>query len=65
MHDACVVPLSGPLALEAETSMATKCAYVEKVGAIYYVRKRIPRASEGCVEGEVVRLSLRAKDRAF
>lgn len=43
--------------------MAAKCAYVEKVGAIYYVRKRIPRAWTGRVEGEVVRLSLRTKDR--
>ena len=24
--------------------MAAKCAYVEKIGAVYYVRKRIPRA---------------------
>ncbi|NMA96682.1 MAG: hypothetical protein GX970_00995, partial [Phyllobacteriaceae bacterium] len=63
MHDARVVPLSGPLALESETNMAAKCAYVEKVGAIYYVRKRIPRAWTGRVEGEVVRLSLRTKDR--
>lgn len=43
--------------------MAAKCAYVEKVGAVYYVRKRIPRAWTGRVEGEVVRLSLRTKDR--
>lgn len=64
MHDACVVPFSGPLALESETSMAAKCAYVEKVGAVYYVRKRIPRAWSGRVEGEVVRMSLRTKDRA-
>lgn len=63
MHDARVVPLSGLLALESETSMAAKCAYVEKVGAIYYVRKRIPRAWTGRVEGDVVRLSLRTKDR--
>jgi hypothetical protein len=64
MHDACVVPFSGPLALESETSMAAKCAYVEKVGAVYYVHKRIPRAWSGRVEGEVVRMSLRTKDRA-
>src|SRR5690606_28209992 len=63
MHHARVVPFSGPLALESETSMAAKCAYVEKVGAIYYVRKRIPRAWTGPVEGEVLRLSLRTKDR--
>jgi hypothetical protein len=43
--------------------MAAKCAYVEKVGAIYYVRKRIPQAWTGRVESEVVRLSLRTKDR--
>lgn len=44
--------------------MAAKCAYVEKVGAVYYVRKRIPRAWNGRVTGEVLRLSLRTKDRA-
>lgn len=44
--------------------MAAKCSYVEKVGAIYYVRKRFPRAWKGRVSGEVVRLSLRTKDRA-
>lgn len=44
--------------------MAAKCAYVEKVGAVYYVRKRIPRAWGGRVMGEVLRLSLRTKDRA-
>ncbi|MBF0678074.1 MAG: site-specific integrase [Devosia sp.] len=44
--------------------MAAKCAYVEKVGAVYYVRKRIPRAWNRQAEGEVVRLSLRTKDRA-
>ncbi|KFL30281.1 hypothetical protein JP75_17090 [Devosia riboflavina] len=43
--------------------MAAKCAYVEKVGAVYYVRKRIPRAWNRQTEGEVVRLSLRTKDR--
>ena len=43
--------------------MAAKCAYVEKVGAVYYVRKRIPRAWSGRGEGEVVRMSLRTKDR--
>lgn len=43
--------------------MAAKCAYVEKVGAVYYVRKRIPRAWNGRVEGEVVRMSLRTKNR--
>lgn len=64
MHDACVVPLSGSLALESETAMAAKCAYVEKVGAVYYVRKRIPRAWNSQAEGEVVRMSLRTKDRA-
>lgn len=52
MHHARVVPLSGPLALESKTRMAAKCAYVEKVGTIYYVRKRIPlrldRAGESC-----------------
>jgi hypothetical protein len=63
MHHARVVPLSGPLALELDTSMAAKCAYVEKIGAIYYVRKRIPRAWNGRVEGEVLRMSLRTKDR--
>lgn len=45
--------------------MAAKCAYVEKVGAVYYVRKRIPRAWKGRVEGDVVRFSLRTKDRAL
>lgn len=59
MHHACVVPLSGPLALESEASMATKCAYVEKVGEVYYVRKRIRRGWNGQVEAEVVRMSLR------
>jgi len=44
--------------------MAAKCAYVEKVGGVYYVRKRIPRAWKGGAEGEVLRLSLRTKDRA-
>ncbi|AEQ53872.1 site-specific integrase [Pelagibacterium halotolerans] len=44
--------------------MAAKCAYVEKVGAVYYVRKRIPRAWIGQVRGDVLRLSLRTKDRA-
>lgn len=63
MHDARVVPVSGPLAQKSETNMAAKCAYVEKVGAAYYVRKRIPRAWSGRVEGEVVRMSLRTKDR--
>lgn len=43
--------------------MAAKCAYVEKVGAVYYVRKRIPRAWNRQAEGEVVRMSLRTKDR--
>ena len=43
--------------------MAAKCAYVEKVGAVYYVRKRIPRAWKR-QDGEVVRMSLRTKDRA-
>src|SRR5690606_40363896 len=63
MHHARVVPLSGLLALESETSMAAKCAYVEKVGAVYYVRKRIPRAWNRQAEGEIVRMSLRTKDR--
>lgn len=45
--------------------MAAKCAYVEKIGAVYYVRKRIPQAWKGRVAGEVVRLSLRTKDRAL
>ncbi|WP_332719418.1 DUF6538 domain-containing protein [Pelagibacterium mangrovi] len=45
--------------------MAAKCAYVEKVGAVYYVRKRIPQAWKGRMEGEVVRFSLRTKDRAL
>lgn len=44
--------------------MAAKCAYVEKVGAVYYVRKRIPRAWQGRVAGDVLRLSLGTKDRA-
>ncbi|HVY15705.1 MAG TPA: site-specific integrase [Rhodopila sp.] len=44
--------------------MAAKCAYVEKVGAIYYVRKRLPRAWQGRVAGTVLRLSLGTKDRA-
>ena len=39
--------------------MAAKCAYVEKVGAVYYVRKRIRRGWNGQVEAEVVRMSLR------
>ena len=56
-------PISGHL-LESETVMAAKCAYVEKVGAVYYVRKRIPRAWIGRVRGDVLRLSLRTKDRA-
>ena len=43
--------------------MAAKCAYVEKVGAVYYVRKRIPRAWNRQAEGEVVRMSLRTKNR--
>ena len=43
--------------------MAAKCAFIEKVGAVYYVRKRIPRAWKGRVDGEVLRLSLRTKDR--
>ncbi len=43
--------------------MAAKCAYVEKVGAVYYVRKRIPRVPNGRTEGDVVRMSLRTKDR--
>jgi len=33
--------------LESEKVMAAKCAYVEKVGAVYYVRKRIPSAWKG------------------
>ena len=37
--------------------MAAKCAYVEKIGAVYYVRKRIPRAWTGRVAGDVLRLS--------
>jgi hypothetical protein len=44
--------------------MAAKCAYVEKVGAIYYVRKRLPRAWQGHVAGTVLRLSLGTKDSA-
>jgi hypothetical protein len=44
-------------------SMAAKCAYIEKVGAVYYVRKRIPRTWNRQVEGVVVRMSLRTKDR--
>lgn len=43
--------------------MAAKCAYVEKIGAVYYVRKRIPRAWKRPAEGNVVRMSLRTKDR--
>ncbi|MGV8856622.1 MAG: DUF6538 domain-containing protein, partial [Devosia sp.] len=43
--------------------MAAKCAYVERVGAVYYVRKRIPHAWKGRVTGDVLRLSLRTKDR--
>lgn len=43
--------------------MAAKCAYVERVGAVYYVRKRIPHAWKGRVKGDVLRLSLRTKDR--
>lgn len=35
-----------------------------KVGAVYYVRKRIPRAWQGRVAGDVLRLSLGTKDRA-
>jgi len=49
--------------LESEIIMAAKCAFIEKVGAVYYVRKRIPRAWKGRVDGEVLRLSLRTKDR--
>jgi len=44
--------------------MAAKCAYVEKVGAVYYVRKRVPRAWQGHITGEVLRLSLGTKERA-
>ena len=44
--------------------MAAKCAYVEKVGAVYYLRKRVPRSWQGNAGGEVLRLSLRTKDRA-
>ncbi|WP_366246979.1 DUF6538 domain-containing protein [Devosia sp. 67-54] len=44
--------------------MAAKCAYVEKVGAVYYVRKRLPRAWQGRVAGTVLRLSLGTRDRA-
>lgn len=51
------------MALESETSIAAKRAYVETVGAVYYVRKRIPRAWNGQAEDEVVRMSLRTKDR--
>ncbi|MGN6683952.1 MAG: DUF6538 domain-containing protein, partial [Devosia sp.] len=55
---------SGPTDTSRERSMAAKCAYVEKVGAIYYVRKRLPRAWQGRVAGTVLRLSLGTKDRA-
>ncbi|MBO9588523.1 DUF6538 domain-containing protein [Devosia sp.] len=44
-------------------SMAAKCAYVEKIGAVYYVRKRIPHACKRQAEGDAVRMSLRTKDR--
>jgi hypothetical protein len=43
--------------------MAAKCGYVEKVGSVDYVRKRIPRAWSASAEGVVLRLSLRTKDR--
>jgi hypothetical protein len=47
----------------SEDAKAAKCAYLEKVGAVYYVRKRIPRASKGRGTGEMLRLSLRTKER--
>ena len=63
MHNARVIPGLRSLWFESENAMAAKCAYVEKVGAAYYVRKRIPRTWNGRAKGEVVRLSLRTKDR--
>lgn len=44
MHYACVLSRSGSLSLSRKNAMAAKCSYIEKVGAIYCVRKRIPRA---------------------
>ncbi len=43
--------------------MAAKCAYVEKVGAVYYVRKRIPRAWSLTFGHGVLRMSLRTTYR--
>src|SRR5690554_2920077 len=63
MHDARVLVRSPAVQCESEKIMAAKCAYVEKVGSVYYVRKRIPRAWKGRVRGDAVRLSLRTKDR--
>lgn len=64
MHNACVLSPLRFVGPESENAMAAKCSYIEKVGAIYYVRKRIPRAWKGKGGGEVLRLSLRTKDRA-
>ncbi len=43
--------------------MAAKASYVEKVGSIYYVRQRIPRAWSQTFGDGVLRLSLRTSDR--
>lgn len=43
--------------------MAAKASYVEKVGSIYYVRKRIPRAWSQTFGDGVLRMSLRTSDR--
>lgn len=43
--------------------MAAKASYVEKVGSVYYVRKRIPRAGSRTFGEGTLRMSLRTSDR--
>jgi integrase len=43
--------------------LAAKASYVEKVGSVYYVRKRIPRAWSQTFGDGVLRMSLRTSDR--
>ena len=43
--------------------MAAKASYVEKVGSIYYVRKRLPHAWSQAFGDGVLRMSLRTSDR--
>ena len=65
MHDARVVLLPPVSRARVGEDHGGQMRLCRKDRCGLYVRKRIPRAWKGRVEGEVVRLSLRTKDRAL